>query len=386
MRKNYLVLAAYCTAALFTACSSDDDNNNGVANSTPAKAAIAGAGANVCPAESVILATMADGATSFVWYNGDTKITGATGTSYEVTASGNYSAAGVNADGEGPRSDEKAVIIASCATAPVKAVIVGDDANSCPGTTVLLTAVADGATSYQWYDDNVEITGATAATYEVAGSGTYSVAGVNTVGTGEKSDPKAVTINACTVSFSDVPGYYNATGTPSLFTTPGASAWASTVTGVNWWYELTNFGDREYTVYIDYDDGVLTIDNYSRVASEGGYEGFFLSVYIQGEDMYEFEGPATVTYNPATRTLEMPTTSPTGETLLFGIAAFSTSTGEFAGFFTDGYANLRMVKQGAGSPGMSGTVRKTVPVVPGSKLRTFEGLKSAIKPRAVSKQ
>jgi hypothetical protein len=480
MRKNYLVLAACCTAALFAACSSDDDNNGG-ASSTPAKAVIAGVGANACPAESVILATVADGATSFVWYSGDTKIAGATGANYEVTASGNYSAAGVNADGEGPRSDMKAVIISSCATAPVKAVIVGGDANACPATDVLLTAVASGAasykwyngatvitgataatyvvtatgnysaagvndvgegeksdpkavtisvcatapakatvtgdaanacpatavlltaaatdaTSYKWYNGTTEITGATAATYSVTATGTYSAAGVNSVGTGEKSDAKGVTISSCgAVAFADLLGYYNATGTPSILElvggTAGPAAWKDTIRGSSdqTYYQIANFGNTGLPIWVDYNaGGVLTLDtytNYGTIAS--GAATYYLTVmYLKGGGSVQITTStttsATITYDPTTQTLDLSGTSPTGEQLLVGIAAYNPTT-EGVTVGTEFYANLKYVKAGAGSPGgLYGTPVRTG--LPRETIQKFEAVKSENKLRAVLKQ
>jgi gliding motility-associated-like protein len=45
----------------------------------------------------------------------------------------------------------------------------------CPGKTKLLDATMQGATSYQWYRDNVALAGETNPTYTVTAAGTYSV-------------------------------------------------------------------------------------------------------------------------------------------------------------------------------------------------------------------
>jgi hypothetical protein len=78
----------------------------------PAKATISGKDSN-CPegTATVTLTAEASGATSFVWYNGTTVIAGATANTYAVSASGTYFAAGVNADGEGQKSNQKVVRI-----------------------------------------------------------------------------------------------------------------------------------------------------------------------------------------------------------------------------------------------------------------------------------
>jgi hypothetical protein len=76
----------------------------------PAKATIAGKDSN-CPegTPTVTLTATASGATSFIWYNGTNVIAGNTGNTYEVSASGTYYATGVNADGEGAKSNPKTV-------------------------------------------------------------------------------------------------------------------------------------------------------------------------------------------------------------------------------------------------------------------------------------
>ena len=78
-------------------------------------------------------------------------------------------------------------------TAPAKPTISGNSANTCPATTVTLTA--GSGSSYKWYRNNVAM-GVTTATLSVTQSGTYSVANVNTCGE-TRSDNKVVTITTC---------------------------------------------------------------------------------------------------------------------------------------------------------------------------------------------
>jgi hypothetical protein len=354
----------------------------GATTTAPEKATVTGGDANTCPAESVLLTAAATGAASYKWYNGTAEITGATAATYSVTASGTYYAAGVNDTGEGAKSDAKAVTISTCATAPEKATITGDNANTCPAESVVLTAAATGATSYKWYNGTAEIAGATAATYSVTASGTYYAAGVNEVGAGAKSDAKAVTISTCggsnTYVYTDLLGNYNATGVPSILQTPGAAAWASTMTqpsdGYEVYYGLSNFGNTNIKIWIDYTDGVLTLDNYSKLGSGSGYDAYLMAVYIQGGYIYEIEEPYEVHWNVATQTLDMSGTV-NGTDVLIGIAAVNPSTGAIGGFFADGYKNLQFTKTATGAPGsVHATVVKTTPI-PGSTLRMFEGVK-----------
>lgn len=76
--------------------------------------------------------------------------------------------------------------------------IQGANANVCPDEIVELTiSVINEATSYQWYKNGAQIVGATTTTYTVTESGTYTVAGVNSAGTGTPSSSHVVTINQC---------------------------------------------------------------------------------------------------------------------------------------------------------------------------------------------
>ena len=83
------------------------------------------------------------------------------------------------------------------ANPPQQATIMGDDSNVCPETTVILTAHAKDAVSFQWKKDAVVMNGQTASTLTVSESGIYTVAGVNEAGTGVFSAAKNVTVLAC---------------------------------------------------------------------------------------------------------------------------------------------------------------------------------------------
>jgi hypothetical protein len=163
----------------------------------PAKANISGSNANICPIENVILTANATDATSYKWYKGSAIINGANGNTYEVTQSDIYYVTGINAIGEGTKSNGKSVTINTCSIPPAKAAISGDSENICPVTKIILTASATDATSYKWYKGNSAINGVNGNTYEATQSGTYYVTGINAIGEGIKSDGKLVTINNC---------------------------------------------------------------------------------------------------------------------------------------------------------------------------------------------
>jgi len=196
-------------------------NEQGVGKQSPAKivtivpcnppadaAAITGPDANTCPADSVILIAPAiDGAEQYVWYkDGAAAATvSVSAFTYTVKASGSYQVAGVNVNGEGTKSPAKVITIdENCPddATPGAGTITGDTQNICPAATVELTATdITNAVTYQWYKDGAPIASATAATYVVTESGSYTVAGVNAYDEeGAQTAEQVVTIvTDCTV-------------------------------------------------------------------------------------------------------------------------------------------------------------------------------------------
>jgi hypothetical protein len=192
--KMYVAGALLCIAALFVtmACEKDEKSAPGAAG------AITGATENVCPTPSVDLSVgEIEGATSYQWYRNGTALDGATMQTYTVTQSGTYTVAGVNSEGEGAKSPAKVVTVEPC-NPPAAGTIEGATANRCPVITVdLSVGEIENADSYQWYRDDAIIDGATAQTYTVIQSGTYTVAGINVNGEGDQSPAHVVTVSAC---------------------------------------------------------------------------------------------------------------------------------------------------------------------------------------------
>jgi hypothetical protein len=93
----------------------------------------------------------------------------------------------------GKEAIEAYVIVAS-EDAPVAPVITPSNPNICGGGSVLLTATgAVGATSYQWYLNDVEITGAVSSTYTATSGGRYGVSYFNNTCVSQRSADVTVT-------------------------------------------------------------------------------------------------------------------------------------------------------------------------------------------------
>jgi hypothetical protein len=165
----------------------------------PAQATITSNSTNTCPAASVTLTANAAGATSYKWYRDNTVLYSATGNTYEATQNGTYYVMGINAIGDGLKSDGKTITINTCPALPASATISGNSTNSCSGAnglTVTLTASATRATSYIWRKGNEQLN-ETGNTLTVRETGTYYVKGVNESGAGQESAGKAVSITSC---------------------------------------------------------------------------------------------------------------------------------------------------------------------------------------------
>ena len=150
-------------------------------------------------------ATTATGCT-IDWYNASTNgsiVSDGTGTatfSPSLSATTTYYAQSRNT-ATGCVSASRLAVTGTIHTAVGGASISGDESNTCPTTTVSLSATASSATTFTWYKDGVQQTG-TGSTYTVTASGSYTVQGKNANCTGTTSASKVVNIIDC----RDVPG------------------------------------------------------------------------------------------------------------------------------------------------------------------------------------
>ncbi|MDR0693994.1 MAG: PKD domain-containing protein [Prevotellaceae bacterium] len=77
------------------------------------------------------------------------------------------------------------------------AAISGSSSNTCPETTVELTATAEGATNFTWYLNGTEVQSGTSATYTVTMPGSYTVRGTLGGCSGDASPEEKITLVAC---------------------------------------------------------------------------------------------------------------------------------------------------------------------------------------------
>lgn len=299
---KYFVSAAVplAVAVAFVGCGKDSPTTG----QAPAKAVVTGEAANACPDVAVLLTASSDGAQSYLWYRNTFAIPNATEPTYSAISSGTYYAVGVNAAGEGEKSEGKEVNI-NLNCPPLTPALAGFSSNLCPDLTVRLMVAAGAAENverYEWYREAAVIPGVASAFYDVRESGVYSVAAVNAYGRSEKSAGKTVTITQCPPAAPTISG---ATGnvcpekTALLTATaadadsyqwyryaepvPGATASTYLVTTTGGYYATaTNtFGTSEKTanahvVYIDLCRGDYAYADLLGTYSAGGTPSLFL--------------------------------------------------------------------------------------------------------------
>ncbi len=126
-----------------------------------------------CSGSSVVVSSSV--ATGNQWYNGGVIINGATGNKYTATKAGSYSVIVTNANG--CTSAASNPVVTTLNSNPIANVTEGTQLAfaNCGATTVSLSANAGAGLSYQWVNDNGNISGATSQQYAVTQPGNYSV-------------------------------------------------------------------------------------------------------------------------------------------------------------------------------------------------------------------
>jgi hypothetical protein len=110
-------------------------------------------------------------------------------------------------------------------------------------------------------------------------------------------------------------------------------------------FTITNFGNRSISVQCLYKNGKIIIDGETRVVDDNtnNANGYF-RVCTQNENgitVYPGSYEYAVNYDISTRTLDFSGTI-NGQPALVGVVAFSKSTGNPIGLYTDLYANLKL--------------------------------------------
>ena len=158
--------------------------------------------AAICGAGAVTLTATAGGGTTtamtYTWIVGggaaQTTTSGSLQLSSVAEGSTTYSVTLTNSNGCVSAAKAGTITVHPAVAA---ASITGNSSNTCPASTVSLSAAASGATSFTWYRNGSQVQTGASSAYTVTSSGSYTVQGKNANCTGTTSTSIVVTINSC---------------------------------------------------------------------------------------------------------------------------------------------------------------------------------------------
>ena len=126
-------------------------------------------GTVLCPGDTLSLSVPSVAGYTYTWRHNGIIITGATNSTFEVLAAGNYSC-GVNNGCGSVLSDTVHILLGSFITAIIS---TSDSTVFCQGNDATLTANTGTGITYQWQLDGVDIPGATNSSWAATTGGTY---------------------------------------------------------------------------------------------------------------------------------------------------------------------------------------------------------------------
>lgn len=229
--------------------------------------------------ETLTLTAATSGAPTptYQWFKGGVPISGATSSTYTVTAAaagdaGSYTVVATNTQGS-VTSNAAVITINSAApviTTPPASVTVN------VGDAVNLSVIATGypAPTYQWSKGGVPIPGATGPSYTIAtattaNAGSYTVTATNSLGSDTSATPAVLTVNVVLPAITAQPAAATAT-------IGGAASFSVTATGsaplsYQWYLGTTAISGANSSTYSIPSAGGANLGNYSVVVTnEGG--------------------------------------------------------------------------------------------------------------------
>ncbi|MBL7915727.1 MAG: T9SS type A sorting domain-containing protein [Bacteroidia bacterium] len=207
-----------------------------------------------CSGSNVTLNANTGTGLTYQWKKYGNPIAGATASSYVATGSGSYRVVVTNASGCSASASPVTVTVNPLPSASITA--TGSTA-ICPGSSVTLNANTGAGLNYQWRKYSNDISGATGATYNATGAGTYKVRVTNTNGCSKNSNSIVVTsltapvatitaTGATTFCAGDSVKLSAATGAGNTYQWRKGSSILNGATGLNYYAKTT--GNYKVTV------------------------------------------------------------------------------------------------------------------------------------------
>jgi hypothetical protein len=225
---SYVVsIGAIYDCVVSNVCGSTSSNSFFViVNLAPIATITAGGPVTFCSPGSVTLSANTGTGLTYQWRLSSVNISGATASSYVVSASGNYNCIISNTCG----SVSSNSIVITVNSLPTASITAGGAVTFCAPSTVTLNANTGTGVTYQWKQNGSNISGATTSSYIANASGNYTCLVSNSCG-GVTSNSIAVTVNAIPATPGSITG--PATGVCSSVKTYSISAVAG-ATGYTW--------------------------------------------------------------------------------------------------------------------------------------------------------
>lgn len=290
---------------------------------------------SLTPGQSANLSVTAagTGTLSYQWSKDGSPISGATNATYPIASAsvadtGSYTVKVSNAYGY--ETSASATVSINSAAAPVFTAQPSSQSVDA-GTTLTLTAAASGAPTptYQWFKDNVAISGATSATYTVASATTASAGSYKVVATNSQG---AATSNTVTVTVVTAAPVITAQPAPVTINVADPIALSVTATGI------------PVPTYQWYKDSVAitgaTASSYTVSSATTADAGSYTVVVSNGIGSPATSDAALVTVNVVAPTVSAP---PVSATVVYGnsatlIASYTGSQPRTYQWYKDGNA------------------------------------------------
>jgi hypothetical protein len=184
------------------------------------------------------------------WFKNNTVINGATGTSYNATATGDYFVR-VRDTNSGCYNFSDTVSVSVLAAPATPTITVTGDTTFCMGDSVKLQSPA--ATSYQWFNGGIPISGATSQQYIAKTTGTYTVKTTNATNcTSAASAGIKVTTKA-------LPAAPTITGASGFCAGDSLLLHANSATGIKWYKNHVAIAGATSQDYYAKDAGAYTV-------------------------------------------------------------------------------------------------------------------------------
>ncbi len=151
-------------------CGSSTSNPITVTVNTPVDTITANGSTSICRGDSVELSANVVSGATYQWRLNGNIIVGATHSTYWAKTAGNYKSNVIVNQCEGVSN----IITVTVSTPPNAAIFTQGSTTLCTGDSLKLIATTGAGYAYQWQNNGVNITGATASTYYAHASGAYT--------------------------------------------------------------------------------------------------------------------------------------------------------------------------------------------------------------------